>query len=84
MNDYNAPSLQEHHAANFNTMLKAAKHGDLALVSCLDAETGEPVAAICMVNRHEDGDYSFVPVARMIEGNPYEQLVPPKIEEALQ
>lgn len=64
------------HATNFDTMLRAASNGHLALLECKDAKTGEPVYTIVMVSRRGD-EFEFVPVARMFDGNPYEQIVPP-------
>lgn len=75
-----SPALAPGHTANFNNLLRAARNRDLALVSCTDAKTGEPVAAICMVNIDPDGTVDMVPVARMFNTNPYEELLPPNIE----
>jgi hypothetical protein len=73
-------SLAQGHIANFKTLSKAFENDDVALMECTDVNTGEAVAVICMVNRM-DGDIAFVPVARMFNGNPYEELVPPTNEE---
>src|SRR5690348_8856413 len=62
--------------SNYNTIVKAAKAGDLALLETQDAVTGQKVAALVAVN-FDGKDFEFVPLARMIEGNPYEQLNPP-------
>ena len=35
-------SIPEYARANFNTLLRAAARGDLALLECADALTGEP------------------------------------------
>ncbi len=35
-------SIPEYARVNFNTLLRAAACGDLALVECADAMTGEP------------------------------------------
>jgi hypothetical protein len=70
-------ALPPSHKANFNTMLLAAKHGDLALLDCTATATGEPVAVICMVQRGADDDFSLIPVARMFDGNPYDEVTPP-------
>lgn len=65
------------HKQNFNTMLDAAKNGDLALVECTDAKTGEIVIAVCIIVEHSDGLIDIMPVAKMFNGNPYEELIPP-------
>lgn len=64
---------------NFQQMLKAASNDHLALLSCKSKATGEPVYAICMVNR-VNGEFEFMPVARLFEGNPFEMLEPPAVE----
>lgn len=65
---------------NFNNIIKAAKGGQLALIECTDAKTGKPVATLVFVNHEDDGGVSFVPVARLFDDNPYEQLIPPNID----
>lgn len=62
--------------ANFETLERAFKHGDVALMECTDAMTGKPVIAICAVNT-VNGEYEFSPLAKMFDGNPYEELNPP-------
>lgn len=62
--------------SNFNTMLEAAKNGDLALMDCFDKATGHSVSAICAVNRLQD-ETEFTPFAIMPYEDLYERLVPP-------
>lgn len=65
------------HRRNFRTMQKAFKNGDIALAECTDKKSGRPVYTVCMVNR--DGEaYVLVPVAKMFDGNPYEEVDPPR------
>jgi len=66
---------------NFNTLMKAAREGDLALLECQDAKTKEYVATICFVNQ-QNNEFEFVPVARMFFGNPYKCVIPPSLEES--
>jgi hypothetical protein len=61
---------------NFHTMLKAAGNGDLALMECQDNASKKKVYVVCMVGR-ENGQYIFTPVAKMFDGNPYEEVNPP-------
>ena len=42
-------SIPEYARANFNTLLRAAACGDLALVECADAMTGEPRYVLCAI-----------------------------------
>lgn len=74
-----SPALSEGHKANFNNLLLAAKNRDLALVSCTDAKTGDPVATVCMVNRDAEGNVEFAPVAKLFNTDPYKELLPPSI-----
>lgn len=66
------------HRKNFETLRRAFKNGDVALLECKDAKTQQPVIAICMVGR-QNGEYIMTPVAKMFDGNPFEELIPPEI-----
>lgn len=68
------------HKANFDTLQQAFAAGDVALMECQLAATGEDVAVICVANRHQDGSIEFAPFAMLLNGNPYEVLNPPKPE----
>lgn len=68
--------INEAYKANFETLRLAFKNGDTALVDCTDAVTGKQVVAVCAVLL-EDGRYTFIPLAKLFDGNPYEELVPP-------
>lgn len=61
---------------NFNTMLKAAKNNDLALMECTDAKTGEPRYVICAVGRDGEG-YVMTPFGHLCNGNPFEEYKAP-------
>ena len=66
---------------NFDTLLKAACNGDLALMACTDAKTGEPRYVICAANAESDGGTAFVPFGhKHAEGNPYDAYIPPATE----
>lgn len=68
-------ALQPGHVKNFETMKRAGAAGNLALMECVDKATGNYVATICMV--HMDGDeFVFTPVAKLFDGNPYDELIP--------
>ncbi|HCJ71582.1 DUF6117 family protein [Agrobacterium pusense] len=62
--------------ANFQTLLRAAESGDLALIECVDAGTGEPRYVICAVGR-DGGDYMFTPFGHLADGTPYDAYLPP-------
>jgi antitoxin (DNA-binding transcriptional repressor) of toxin-antitoxin stability system len=69
-------TIVQKHKRNFDTLLRAAKDGNLVLVECTETATGEKVAVICAVNR-PDGEYELVPMARFWNGNPYDVIEPP-------
>jgi len=62
--------------ANFGTLLRAAAAGQLALVQVTEKTTGCKRAAICAIN-HDGKTYEMVPLALMVDGNPYELFDPP-------
>ena len=71
-----AMSIPDHARANFQTLLRAAADGDLALMECSDAATGETRYVICAVGR--DGtDFLLTPFGHLADGNPYDAYVPP-------
>jgi hypothetical protein len=68
--------IPEGYKTNFNTMLLAAKNGHLALMECYDKATGKPVMTVCAVSR-VGGEFECAPIAKLFDGNPYEELDPP-------
>jgi hypothetical protein len=73
--------LPEHHKQWFDQLKRAAIHGDLALMSCLDAKTMEPRSVLTLVG-HEEGQFTMTPVGHLsTSDNPYEAYLPPRIGE---
>jgi len=72
--------IAEHNRANFETLLKAFENGDIALLDVEDKATGESKAAIVAIGKDGE-DFTFTPLAIMIEGNPFELFNPPNSEE---
>jgi hypothetical protein len=69
-------SIPDHISTNFDTLLRAASDGNLALMECTDAVTGEPRYVICAIGR--DGtDHVFTPFGHLADGNPYYAYLPP-------
>jgi hypothetical protein len=62
---------------NFDTLLRAAKNGDLALMECQDAASGTPRYVLCAVQREDDGGCRMIPFGHLADGNPYETYLPP-------
>ena len=69
--------IPDHIRDNFQTLMRAAENGDLALMECADAESGAPRYVICAVGRN-GGEYLFTPFGHLAEGNPYEAYQPPE------
>ncbi|TPN37947.1 hypothetical protein FKO01_06830 [Mesorhizobium sp. B2-3-3] len=69
-------SIPDHARSNFQTLLRAASDGNLALMECADAKTGQPRYVICAVGR-DGGDYLFTPFGHLVDGNPYDAYLPP-------
>lgn len=64
------------HQKNFDTLTKAFKSGDVALMDCIENSTGEHVAVICAVGK-EGEEFVFTPFCKFFNGNPFELLTPP-------
>ena len=69
----NIPSFAR---TNFQTLLRAADDGNLALMECVDAQTGSARYVISAVGQ-DNGDFVFTPFAHLADGNPYEAYLPP-------
>ncbi|MBY5345607.1 hypothetical protein E0H35_35395 [Rhizobium leguminosarum bv. viciae] len=69
-------AIPDHASTNFDTLLRAAADGNLALMECLDAVTREPRYVLCAVGR-TDGEYVFTPFGHLADGNPYDAYLPP-------
>jgi hypothetical protein len=65
---------------NFNTLEKAFRNGDIALLECLNGANGEPAYAICAVNvirqANSEPEIEMVPLGLMFSSDPYETLIP--------
>ena len=69
-------SIPKYARANFNTLLRAAACGDLAVVECTDAMTGAPGYAHCSIAR-DRAEYVITPFGHLAPGNPYDAYEPP-------
>ncbi|TIW96526.1 MAG: hypothetical protein E5V59_10910 [Mesorhizobium sp.] len=74
-------SIPDHVRSNFQTLLRAAGDGNLALMECADAATGQRRYVICAVGR-EGADYVFTPFGHLADGNPYDAYRPPDPDDA--
>ncbi|MBZ9776866.1 DUF6117 family protein [Mesorhizobium sp. CO1-1-8] len=71
-------SIPDHARSNFQTLLRAASDGNLALMKCADAATGQRRYAICAVGR----GLVFTPFGHLADGNPYDAYLPPDPDDA--
>lgn len=69
------------HKANFASLQRAFKAGHVCLLEVTEEATGEKKTALCAVNQ-DNGEYEFVPMAIMVDGNPYELYLPPEMDDA--
>ncbi|WP_433947427.1 DUF6117 family protein [Brevundimonas diminuta] len=69
-------SIPDHARSNFETLLRAAADGNLALMECADSATGQTRYVICAVGRDDDA-YVFTPFGHLADGDPYEAYTPP-------
>lgn len=70
-------AIPEGFQKNFDTLLRAAEQGDLALMECTDAVSGEPRYVLCAVGWN-GAEFEMTPFGHLHDGNPYEAYVPPK------
>jgi hypothetical protein len=73
------PKLLTGYRKNFYTMLRAAKSDDLALVSAIRKADDKPVALVCAMQENPDGTITPLPLAVMVEGNPFELFHDPTL-----
>lgn len=75
-------AIPDYARTNFDTPLRAASEGNLALMECLDTATREPRYVICAVGR-SDGEYVFTPFGHLSDGNPYDAYLPPDPDDPI-
>jgi hypothetical protein len=70
---------------NFNSLEKAFRNGDIALLECRKRSDGKPAYAICAINLHGQADrepeIEMVPLGMMFDDDPYEMLIPASAPE---
>ena len=69
-------AIPDYARTNFNTLMRAARAGDLALMECLDAATRERRYVLAAVGRDGE-DYVFTPFGHLASNNPFEAYLPP-------
>lgn len=72
--------INESYQANFETLIQAVQNQDACLLEARRKADGQTVALVCAVTDspgNPEYQYEFVPIAVMVEGNPYELFDPP-------
>lgn len=72
-----SPFLNEARIANFETLRRAMRNGDVALMECTNRKTGELTAVIVAVQRGDDNTIDTIPLGLLFDGDPYEDYLPP-------
>jgi len=62
---------------NFDTLLRAAADGNLALLECTDVVTGQPRYVLCAVG-FDGASYCMTPFGHLAEGDPFSLYRPPQ------
>lgn len=71
--------LRKGDKANFETLLRAAAEGDLALISAIRKSDQKQVALVVAMQTNADESITPVPFAVMVEGNPFELFEDPTV-----
>lgn len=66
--------INDQHRLDFEALKEEVRDKNITLVPCTDKTTGIMIPTVCSVDR-DDG--SFIPLAKLFLGNPYEELNPP-------
>jgi hypothetical protein len=68
-------AFSEGHKLNFETLKAAKNNDDLCLLEVYERIGGAPVTIVCATYTDEEGNINFVPLARMLDQDPYTTLV---------
>lgn len=70
-------AIAEGYKRNFEQLLRAFANGDVALLEVTEKSTKAPAIVVVAVG-FDGSEYHLVPMARMFDGNPYQELDPPE------
>ena len=73
--------IQAGYKENWKTIKEAANAEALCLLECKDRKTGATVIALCATWKDAEGMINFAPLAKMFDGNPYDELISPMEEQ---
>lgn len=75
-------ALKQGDRMNYETLKRAFRNEDVALVESRCAKTGEYRALLCAVMYSDtEAEYTMVPLAQMVTGNPYEDYTDPTVDD---
>jgi hypothetical protein len=74
------PRLRKSDRDNFETIRRAYAREDLALVSAIRKSDGANVALVCAMQTNDDDTITPVPLAVMIEGDPFSLFDDPTVQ----
>lgn len=70
--------IQAYDGDNFDTLRAAIKADRACIMRCKRRSDGKFVTLICALNYHRvEDEYETVPLAVLVDGNPYEDYDPP-------
>lgn len=64
------------HKSNLDTIIRAARAGDLAVVECFNRRENRIVHVLCAIG-FDGKEYAIAPFAQLYDDNPYDVLSPP-------
>ena len=73
-------ALRKSDKKNFATLSRAFRQGHVALVDVLRLKDRKKIAAVCAIQQNGDGTMTMIPFATLVEGNPFEEFAPPKVD----
>ncbi len=73
-------ALRQSDKQNFETLSRAFSRSQVALVDVLRLKDRKQVAAVCALQANRDGTITLIPFATLVEGNPFEDFAPPRVE----
>lgn len=70
-------AIPDAYRTNFDTLLRAAADGNLALLECADAASGDPRFVLCAVG-FDGSAYCITPFGHLADGDPFALYRPPE------
>lgn len=68
-------TITDGYKRNFETLKTAKDNDDLCLLEVYERKNGNPAVLVCATYKDEEENINFVPLARMLDTNPYKTYV---------